>query len=392
MATRARLSNWRRLLRIVGVIACLVLIALAGDLLVRLRSIEYTLAVQAQITPDGRTVSASDTLPADPAGNGKAVCPPLSIAIAGGLTGPDSEIATNVQDGVQLAVDRHNAANAGCQVQIKQFDTGGDPQRASDFAPQIVGDAYTVGLIGPALSGVAQATGALFDANGLPSVTASASSMPLSGQGWTTFFRAVASDDAQGRAIASFLRDSLQYKRLCVVGDNGAYATAMSHAAAVTLGKLVLPGCSSVNEIKADAPDVVVRVGSKADSAPFVRQVRSAGITTPVVLAQGIADERFVTQLGRLANGLLLACPCEPDPDWFSRAYRNRFGKAPGAYSAEGYDLATIMLRGVDAGRLVRRQMLDWMRHYDGQGIARRYQWTAAGELTDPTIWIYRVQ
>jgi branched-chain amino acid transport system substrate-binding protein len=36
-----------------------------------------------------------------------------------------------VQDGAKLAVDVHNAANSGCQVQLKTFDTEGDPQKAT---------------------------------------------------------------------------------------------------------------------------------------------------------------------------------------------------------------------------------------------------------------------
>jgi branched-chain amino acid transport system substrate-binding protein len=79
-------------------------------------------------------------------------------------------------------------------------------------------------------------------------------------------------------------------------------------------------------------------------------------------------------------------------PDWFVAAYRAKFGQRPGAYAAEGYDLATIMLNGIDTGMLVRPQMLDWMRHYSGKGVARRYQWTERGELSEPTVWIYKVQ
>ena len=97
-------------------------------------------------------------------------------------------------------------------------------------------------------------------------------------------------------------------------------------------------------------------------------------------------------RVGDYAKGAVVSCPCSPDPDWFVAAYRTRFGQSPGAYSAEGYDLATIMVNGIDAGRLVRPQMLDWIRHYNGQGLARRYQWTERGELTNPTVWIYKVQ
>ena len=91
--------------------------------------------------------------------------------------------ASTSGDGVQLAIEKHNTANAGCQVQIKEFDTGGDPTRVNEFAPQIVADVYTVGLIGPTFSGVAEATGAFFEDNGLPAATATASRNTLSDRG-----------------------------------------------------------------------------------------------------------------------------------------------------------------------------------------------------------------
>src|SRR5688572_8111933 len=94
---------------------------------------------QVQIDENGAEVEAAEAAaPADPAGNGQAQCPPLSIAMAGALTGPDAALGINIKNGVQLAVDKHNAANPGCQVQLKTFDTEGDPQKATQIAPQII--------------------------------------------------------------------------------------------------------------------------------------------------------------------------------------------------------------------------------------------------------------
>ena len=129
---------------------------------------------------------------ADPAGDGKAQCPPVSIAMAGALTGPDAALGINIKNGVQLAVDKHNAANPGCQVQLKTFDTEGDPQKATQIAPQIINDAFTIGLIGPAFSGETKATGQVFNQAGLVAVTASATNVTLSEKGWKTFFRGLA--------------------------------------------------------------------------------------------------------------------------------------------------------------------------------------------------------
>ena len=305
---------------------------------------------------------------------------------------------------MQLAIDRHNTANAGCQVQIKEFDTGGDAQRVNEFAPQIVADAYTVGLIGPTLSGIAAATGTLFEANGLPAATASASRSELSEQGWQTFFRAVASDEAQGRAVANYLKTTLRYGKVCVISDDSLYGDAMAFTAGEVLGGLAPSDCrysgalddehfgQVVNRMKAAAPDAVLRTGLYSGAAELLRRLRDGGITSAFISAQDIVSPQFATQAGDSGKDALLFCACGPDPEWFTTHYREKFGRDPGAYSAEGYDLATIMLNGIDAGMLVRPQMLDWMRHYNGQGLARRYQWTDTGELKVPTVWIYEVQ
>lgn len=380
-----------------------VLIAAATGLIVHLESGEVRIVVQGQIDKNGQSVAAGTAAPANPAGNGGAVCPPLSIAMAGGLTGQDTEAGINIKNGVQLAIQKHNAANAGCQVQVKEFDTGGDPARVSYFAPQIVADAYTVGLIGPTFSGVADAAGALFEANGLPAATASASRSSLAEQGWQTFFRAVASDEVQGRAVANYIKDNLRYDKVCVVSDGSPYGDAAASAAVETLGESSPADCrfsgalddkqfgQAVERMKAAAPDAVLRTGSSAGAPAFARRLRGAGITSPLMAAQGMVAQ-FVAQAGDSGRDALLFCPCGPDPEWFIKEFRDKFGTDPGAYSAEGYDLATIMLNGIDAGMLVRPQMLDWMRHYNGQGVTRSYRWAPNGELADPTVWIYRVR
>ena len=36
--------------------------------------------------------------------------------------------------------------------------------------------------------------------------------------------------------------------------------------------------------------------------------------------------------------------------------------------------------------------LLDFVKNYNGQGVARKYQWTPTGELTTNLIWIFKVQ
>ena len=76
----------------------------------------------------------------------------------------------------------------------------------------------------------------------------------------------------------------------------------------------------------------------------------------------------------------------------FAEEYTAKFNTEPGTYSTEGYDLGTILLKGIDSGAITRPALLDFVKNYNGQGVARKYQWTDKGELTTTLIWIYKVQ
>ena len=106
----------------------------------------------------------------------------------------------------------------------------------------------------------------------------------------------------------------------------------------------------------------------------------------------GTKDQQFVDQAGDASKDALLSCPCGPAPESFAQEYTGEFYQAPGTYSTESYDLATIMVRGIDSGKVARPDLLQWMRSYNGPGVARNYQWTENGELTSKLVWIYKVQ
>jgi len=360
---------------------------------------------QVQIDQNGAEVKAdAAAAPVDPAGDGKATCAPVTIAMAGALNGPDAALGINIKNGVQLALDKHNAANPGCQIELKTFDTEGDPQKATAIAPQIVGDAAIIGLIGPAFSGETKATGGVFDQAGLVAATASATNVTLSEQGWKTFLRGLANDGVQGPSVANYLKNTLGDKKICVVDDSTDYGTGLAKAVRDTLGPVADEACNisvkkgdkdfsaAVTQVKGQSPDAVFYSGYYAEAAPFVQQLRDAGFTGTFVSADGTKDDEFVKQAGESSKDAVLSCPCGPASPAFAAEYTAKFGQAPGTYSTEGYDLGTILAEGIDSGAVTREALLAFVKAYDGQGVARKYQWTDNGELTTTLIWIYKVQ
>ncbi|MGV0645010.1 branched-chain amino acid ABC transporter substrate-binding protein [Mycolicibacterium sp. XJ879] len=342
--------------------------------------------------------------PADPAGDGNAVCPPVSIAMAGPLNGPDAALGVGIKNGVQLAVDKHNAANPACQVQLKPFDTEGDAETATRVAPRIVEDAYTIGLLGPVFSDAAMAAGEVFDRAGLAAATPSATNAALSAQNWRTFFRGSASDAVQGPAVANYMTATLGNRKVCVVDDSTDYGLGLATRVRETLGAIANSECNiavkrgdtdfegAVTLINAAAPDSVFFSGYHAEAARLVRQLRDAGFTGTFVGSDGSKNTAFLEQAGAAAADVVLSCPCSPATPEFADEYSHTFGVVPGPYSAEAYDLGTILLRGIDSGAITRPALLDYVRTYEGQGIARAYRWADNGDLEDALNWIYRVE
>ena len=103
---------------------------------------------QVQIDQDGAAIKpvAGAAAPADPAGDGKATCAPVALAMAGPITGADAPFGANVRNGAQLAIDLHNAANPGCQVSLKAFDTEGLVMHCGSFAKSLA-PGYRVGWV-----------------------------------------------------------------------------------------------------------------------------------------------------------------------------------------------------------------------------------------------------
>lgn len=358
-----------------------------------------------QIGHDGGEVAPpARTGVANPAGTGRASCAPgTSIAMAGALTGPNAALGHNILNGAQLAVDRHNKANPNCQIGIRQFDTAGDPQKATAVASQIGSDTSIVGLVGPAFSSETRAAGSVLSQAGLLSMTPSATNPSLTQQGWTNFFRGLANDDVQGPALAAFMVNALGYRKVCVIQDDSSYGASLAAQVSAGLGSAADAGCASnvksgdksftaaARSVERASPDAVFYAGYYPEAAGLIQQLRDAGVSARFVAGDGVNDPEFRARAGAAALGALVSCPCGPMPDDFAAVYTASFGVAPGVYSAEAYDLATIMVSGIDSGIADRAGLIDYVKRYDGQGVAHHYRWDSTGELDSPMIWAYTV-
>jgi len=342
---------------------------------------------------------------ADPRGDGKGQCSGVSLAYVGTINGNSAALGVNILKGADLAVKQHNQANPNCQVTLKQFDTQGKPDSAPGVVQQVIDTPDILGIVGLPFSGESKAVGDMINNAGLVSITPSATATDLTTHGWKTFFRGMGNDGVQGPAAAKFLTDTLHANKVCVIQDDSEYGIGLATQVAQALGTKA--SCTDkvktgqtdfsavVNKIQMENPDAIFYAGYYPEAGPFAQQLNDKGVTAKFVGPDGVKDPEFIQGAGAAAAAdAYFTCPCVPEDNFkdFTSSFTAIEGQAPGTYSAEGYDVTTILLKGLDKGLKDRASLLDFVRNYDGQGLTKHFKWNAQGELFDTPVWSYRVQ
>jgi branched-chain amino acid transport system substrate-binding protein len=338
-------------------------------------------------------------------------CPTgITVGFFGALTGNNSpQLGINEANGVQLAIAQFDSNHPNCQVHYKPFDSQGDPAQAPALATTAINDQKVVGIVGPAFSGESKQANPIFNQAGLPIITPSATNPTLAQNGWTIFHRAVANDDAQGPAVASYMLNTLHVKKAAVVDDASEYGKGLAD---IVRQKLQAGGVSvsspgsidkshnypaTVNAVKAAGVDAVFYGGYYQEAGPLALQLKNGGVTATFISGDGSLDAGFVQGAGSAADGALLTAPAAyaltaPQDQAFVNAYKAKFNTNPALYSGEAYDAANHFLAGVAAGKTTRSALNAYVSTIPYRGLLKTYSYQPNGELKGtPVILVHKV-
>jgi branched-chain amino acid transport system substrate-binding protein len=343
-------------------------------------------------------------------GTGTSGSKSYTIACQGPLTGDNAALGINICDGAKLAIDQANAAG---DLPFKLVYLGVDDQGSATDAPAAaaseVSNSSVVAVVGPAFSGATQASESAFAAANLVSVTASATLPTLTdaSNGFTTFYRAVATDSSQGAGAAEYLTKKLGVKNVYSVDDAEAYGQGLAaeldkdlQADGVTVEHDGLPqGTKPTNEaakIASSGADAVYYSGYYADGGPFLKALRSAGFKGVFMSDDGSKDPNFVKEAGTASNGAYFTCPCA-DPTKaasFFTAYKAAFNQDAGTYSAEAYDVANAIISAMKGlGADVTRQALATaVANVNYTGVTKTVAFGSNHELKTTAVYLYQVK
>jgi branched-chain amino acid transport system substrate-binding protein len=330
------------------------------------------------------------------------------IAIFGAFSGGNSGLVLPSRDGARLAVEKFNQANPNCKVTMQEFDTEGDPAKASPVASQIASDASFLGVIGGHFSGESRATAPTFESAGIAMVAPSATATDLTTKGWKVFHRVVGNDGQQGPAAGRYIKNILKSQKVFVVDDGSAYGAGIAQQVATVVGSSAVGRdkvqekqtnfAATISKVKATGADAVFYGGYTNEASPFLKQLRGAGVTAKFIGGDGINDPAFPQGAGAAeSEGAVITCPCLPSDKAkgsFQQDWKGKYNTAPGTYAAEGYDSAMIFLDAFKAGKTTRKDILDFVSSYDKDAASKHIKFDSKGDLDESVvvIWAYVVK
>ena len=355
------------------------------------------------------------------------------VGLDASLTGADAESAIRVRNGVTMALDEANAANAipGIKLELVPFDDGTatagqyDPAQAATNARKMVSDKDIVAAVGPQMSGAGKAMAPSLSVGGLAIITPSSTNPDITNPnfaeqfrpaGKPIYFRTVTTDAFQGPNMANFFADTLKVTSVYVLDDSGAYGVGIAdtfQAQAEKKGIKVL-GRDRLDPKASDYSAILTKIKSLGPQALYYGGVGQAGVKLakqsydiiPDVIkggGDGMYGPAMLTAVGFPAAAGWYASIAAPHlmgdtkAQTFVDNYVKKFNAPPDDYTITAYDATLVIIDSVKrvaaSGKPVTREAVrDAIQTAKVDTIQGPVSFDANGDLADRTVSVFQIK
>ncbi len=338
----------------------------------------------------------------------------IKVGSVAPLTGPQTHIGKDNENGARLAVDEINAKGlelGGKKVTLELLgeDDQAEPKTATIVAQKLV-DAGVVAVIGHLNSGTSIPASKIYHDAGIPQISPSATAVSYTAQGYNTAYRVMANDAQQGKALGQFAVGKLAAKKIAIVDDRTAYGQGLADefekAAKAAGGEIVAREFTNdratdfsaiLTSIKGKTPDLIFFGGMDPQGGPMAKQMKSLGLSAKLLGGDGLQNVNFVKLAGADAEGVVASSPglpidSMPGGPEFRKRFEAKYGViqvyAPYAYDAV-YALVDAMKRANSAEPA---KVLAELPKTDLQGVSGPVKFDAKGDTTGGAITLYEVK
>ncbi len=294
----------------------------------------------------------------------------IVIGTAGPMTGDQSKLGGDVQNGVRLAIEEWNTKGGidGTTIRLEVGDDQHDPKQAVSVANKMV-HLGVVGMVGHFNSSASIPASSVYHSANIPMITPASTNPKLTSQGFWNVFRVCGRDDQQGAVAAEFVVDGIHAKRVAILHDKTTYGQGLAEEFQKSLlphqGKrdgvkiLSFDGITQgdkdfrgiLTSLKGKNPDLFFFGGIFPEGGLLAKQAKEIGLMAPMMSGDGVIDPKFIEIAGEAAEGTYLTFT--PDPEKIPQArgflekYKARHGTELAPYAIYAYDATHILLTAI---------------------------------------------
>lgn len=244
----------------------------------------------------------------------------ILIGAAGPFSGSDTGIGDQLRRGTMTAVSDLNAKGGVLGQKIKLFDMDDacDPKQAVSAANELAarGGVFVVGHV---CSGASIAASEVYADTDIVEITPASTNPKFTERGLTNVFRTCGRDDEQGPTAARFILSQTPAARIAIVHDKTSYGKDLADhfldgleesGAKPVLYDAITAGEKDygalVSKLKLAQADYLYFGGLYMEAGLIARQMRSQGLKTILVGADGLVTAQYWAITGTAGEGTLM--------------------------------------------------------------------------------------
>lgn len=280
------------------------------------------------------------------------------------LTGDNASYGVDCRKGMELALAEYNAKNKSKVILIAE-DTRADPKTAVTAINKLISVDRVSAIAGDMFSNTTLAVAPIAQKSGVVLVTPTASLEDIVRVG-DHIFSIYPSDRYEGELDAKqALRDGARsfavYQQQLQVFDTMGDAfktTVVASGATVAFYEVFAGGTkdfrSLVERQRRIHADAIYIAAYKAEAFSLIKQIREVNPKIRIYSQSTLYDPQTLSILAGAAEGIVFSAPYfteharSPVVDKFRSAYAEKYGSQPNVWAAYGYDVLTLVLRGLE--------------------------------------------
>jgi branched-chain amino acid transport system substrate-binding protein len=262
---------------------------------------------------------------------------PVTIGVSGPLTGQNAQYGAQWKKGFDLALDEVNA-KGGVKRRPLQYvfeDSQADPRQTVAIAQKFVSDPKIVVEVGDFSSTASMAASSIYQrADEQPRLAKYAADLGFK------HLAVLYLNTDWGRASQNLFSEAAKADGMDVVASEGYQPDEKDFR-------------STLVRVRDSKPDAIILISYYADGALITRQIRTVGLTTPIVASGSIYSPKFIELAGDAGNDVFTESnffpgDSRPEVKSFVDKFRAKYGEEPDDFNAVAYDTIVLLAAVID--------------------------------------------